>query len=58
MLAGRGFVSIPPDHRGELMRPYSIEFDNRTGPIDVYMVSVFHQLHCLVSFKMSAVNIH
>ncbi|KAF3385797.1 hypothetical protein DPV78_012674 [Talaromyces pinophilus] len=42
---GRGYVQIPNSDTFGLSEPYIIEDHSRTEP--VYMMSVFHQLHCL-----------
>ncbi|EEA19804.1 hypothetical protein TMatcc_009947 [Talaromyces marneffei ATCC 18224] len=42
---GRGYVQIEQDDAIGLSEPYSIEAHWTTEP--VYMMSVFHQLHCL-----------
>ncbi|KAE9375974.1 hypothetical protein N431DRAFT_481159 [Stipitochalara longipes BDJ] len=52
---GRGSIIVDPGDRSSLPRPYEIQIpeDERTTSTDtkqeIYMVSVFHQLHCLSS---------
>ena len=46
---GRGFVGIPKDERERLDGPpYEINPLHRPGTHEAYMLSGFHQLHCLV----------
>ena len=46
---GRGYVGIPKDERGRLDGPpYDINPLHRPGTHEAYMLSGFHQLHCLV----------
>ena len=44
---GRGYVSIKDAASFELDEPWSLNL-NATHTTPVYMMSVFHQLHCLV----------
>jgi hypothetical protein len=46
---GRGYVGIPNDERERLDGPpYGINPLHRPGTHEAYMLSGFHQLHCLV----------
>ena len=46
---GRGFVGIPKNERERLDGPpYEINPLHRPGTHEAYMLSGFHQLHCLV----------
>jgi len=46
-LDGRGFVKINDSEAFALSEPYTV--NSRSGEEEpVYMMSVFHQLHCLV----------
>lgn len=49
----QGTVYVNPSQRQGLPTPYNMTKDllkhNTTGPTEVYMVSAFHRLHCLVS---------
>ena len=46
---GRGYVGIPTDERDRLDGPpYDINPLHRPGTHEAYMLSGFHQLHCLV----------
>lgn len=44
----RGYVSVPDYAAYDLGKPLSVRL-NRTDEGPGYMMSVFHQLHCLVS---------
>ncbi|CRG86690.1 hypothetical protein PISL3812_03700 [Talaromyces islandicus] len=49
---GRGYVQINKTGPIDLGEPYTIDVHSRTEP--VYMMSVFHQLHCLKSYLVQA----
>lgn len=46
-LVGRGYVKIANYKTFDLGEPYTIDVHAHQEP--AYMMSVFHQLHCLVS---------
>jgi len=50
--AGRGYIQVPDRELYDLGEPYTVPIDRRTdGP--AYMMTVFHQLHCLVGFILT-----
>jgi len=53
---GRGYVIIDHPERYDLPKPYMVRV-NRTSDGPAYMMTVFHQLHCLVGLDLSALKL-
>jgi hypothetical protein len=45
-IAGRGYIGVDNPESFDLPEPYSVNLHFQAKP--AYMMSVFHQLHCLV----------
>lgn len=67
MTGGRGAITVDPSDRAGLSQPYEVPAPKkdreRLGKEkeEVYMVSMFHQLHCLVSIldcTSSSINLN
>lgn len=55
---GRGFIQVKPSDRIGLAPPYTsnLVLKGDEHMQEIYMVSVFHQLHCLVSLILINAN--
>jgi hypothetical protein len=51
LIDGRGMLHIDDYEKYNLAGPYKIAVTDNSRFLDVHFVSVFHQLHCLVSFS-------